>query len=286
MSKNDPSSEPDPLSATGMFLRAFESKAEPAESAPAQRNAAVVAPDGSGAGGEPPQVAPAAASEPAPQSGPGEFTRLFQSRAAEIAAAREFVEPSAPLANQSAQPHPLNEPGPASEPGEFTRIFLSGPGREQAPPKIPDDGQRTRVPAVAPGRAKGFSSPGASDSASAAGSVTQLFRPIAPGSHPSMTTPEPSPKDSAAFSPGAAPPYSSSPSVTNLIESLASPGGSPREPEIAERPVYSSEPPPLPSSRNPVPQCHRRQHPGLPRPRCPPWLLPKQSWRRWCRRCW
>lgn len=227
MTKNDSNPEPDPLSATGMFLRAVGSK--PAASEPGSEQTGESSPVAGGSGMK---------DEGAGPSAPGEFTRLFQARPAENA---ESAEPGSDAPSASASQPSAENP----EPGEFTRIFLSGSGRVQPSPKIPDDSQRTRNSS---GRAKGFSSPGASDSASAEGGFTQLFRPIFSGAEPPSKQSEAgtnsgvSARDNGRLDSGTAAPRNSSPSITNLMESLVSSGGSSREPETADGPLFPSAP--------------------------------------------
>jgi hypothetical protein len=130
--------QPDPLSATGMFLNAF--RTQPEESA------------------EQPLEGPAKG--PAKPEPPGEFTQMFHK-----------LEPP-----QSAPPPQSSSTSiPPQEPGDFTRMFVAAatsPGVRPAP--------ATPAPAPlappSPPRMRGFSTPGISDSASAEGSFTQLFR--------------------------------------------------------------------------------------------------------------
>jgi hypothetical protein len=132
------SGESDPLSATGMFLNAFAPQPEP----PAEQ-----AQEG----------APKGPAKPAP---PGEFTKMFH----------KLEPPPSPPLPQARSSH-----SPPQEPGEFTRIFVAAatsPGLRPAP-KTPDAAPSAPP---APPRMRGFSTPGTSDSASADGSFTQLFR--------------------------------------------------------------------------------------------------------------
>jgi DNA segregation ATPase FtsK/SpoIIIE, S-DNA-T family len=126
----------DPLSATGMFLNAFGTQPEP----PVEQES-------------PPQGTANAAP-------PGEFTQMFHKL--------ESPPPSPP-------PQTRSTSIPEQEPGEFTRMFVAAatsPGVRPAP----------ATPAPAPfappptPKLRGFSAPGISDSASAEGSFTQLFR--------------------------------------------------------------------------------------------------------------
>jgi hypothetical protein len=159
----DAASQADPLSATGMFLNAFRTEPEPAVEQPRE------SPD-KGA--------------PKPEQ-PGEFTQMFH----------KLEPPPSP-------PPPQSRPAssPPQEAGDFTRMFVAAatsPGLRPAP--------ATPAPAPlappSPPRMRGFSTPGTSDSASAEGSFTQLFRtpaspPQAPPAQP--YTPLPSAPPQAA----------------------------------------------------------------------------------------
>ena len=145
-------SQPDPLSATGMFLNAFAPQPEPAA--------------------EQAQESPAkGAAKPAQ---PGEFTQMFQ---------KLEPPPSPPL------PQTRSSNSPAQEPGEFTRTFVAAatsPGLRPAP-ATPDPAPFAPPPAP---KMRGFSTPGVSDSASPEGSFTQLFRtPPSPPPAPSPLQP-------------------------------------------------------------------------------------------------
>jgi hypothetical protein len=141
--------QPDPLSATGMFLNAFGTGPEqPVEQ---------------------PQQSPAkGAAKPAQ---PGEFTQMFH---------KLEPPPSPPL------PQTRATNNPPQEPGEFTRTFVAAatsPGLRPAP--------ATAAPAPfappATPKMRGFSAPGISDSASAEGNFTQLFRtPPSPQQTPAV----------------------------------------------------------------------------------------------------
>lgn len=249
----------DPLSATGMFLRTLGDspeaapKADPVKAGPA------------------PAVRPESPSAPS-HAGPGEFTQMFQAH----------EQPSAP---RSQSPPASNDRPPvgriespagqsAQGPGEFTRVFLGEASSAAAPPSraVPQSPMPAAVQPVVPVSAlpprKGFSSPGASDSASGEGAFTRMFQampapqsaappapltpasgsPQAPGTAgpvwnkwPSQATPEQSAdKPASTNAPGQ--------SATGLISSLSSsPGpGHPSEatPNWAPSPTpYSSLPP-------------------------------------------
>ncbi len=137
--KNGP--EPDPLSATGMFcLRSFEAGSTPAQGAPdlspgpspdPWKSTAAPASGPAVTRAEWPAeqvlpTPPTASHAPAPGSGPGEFTQMFQ------ALNRPNPEPVAPQASAPAMAQPLAAAPSASSvpstqgPGEFTRIFVAG----------------------------------------------------------------------------------------------------------------------------------------------------------------
>jgi hypothetical protein len=159
----DAASESDPLSATGMFLNAFQTEPEPAVEQPQ---------------GSPDKGAPK-------QAQPGEFTQMFH---------KLEPPPSAPL------PQIRPASNPPQEAGDFTRMFVAAatsPGLRPAP-RTPD---AAPLAPPSPPRMRGFSTPGTSDSASADGSFTQLFRtpaspPQAPPAQP--YTPVPSAPPQAA----------------------------------------------------------------------------------------
>ncbi len=275
MSKSDPKSGPETpeqtesLSATGMFLRAFDSKAEP--------NKEAARPEASRPAAMPPSEPQGRRADRPPQESvePGEFTQMFQRleprqnpvpapQALHNAPAQTFPESPKTMA-KAEPPAPLDQ-----EPGEFTRIFVAGATPPANPPaKRAEEQPRQAAPVVSQSRAKGFSSPGVSDSASAEGSFTQFFKatpappvpkqaaPVQPPAPPARAaqTPEKSwkddpifrPKDDPIFRPVENAPRSAqpSPSVTNLLSSLSgsgSPAQGSRQPDPAP---YRPEP--LPS---------------------------------------
>ena len=213
-------SQPDPLSATGMFLNAFAPQPEPAM--------------------EQAQESPAkGAAKPAQ---PGEFTQMFQ---------KLEPPPSPPL------PQPRSSNRPAQEPGEFTRTFVAAatsPGLRPAP-ATPDPAPFAPPPAP---KMRGFSTPGVSDSASPEGSFTQLFRtPPSPPPAPSPVrpfTPLPSAPPQAAEP---AWPQSLDPApngdrmapggLTQLFRSLSE-EGEPAPSRIGESPLVSHTASPAPPS--------------------------------------
>jgi hypothetical protein len=156
-------SQPDSLSATGMFLNAFRTEPEPA----------VEQPQGSPDNGAAKAVKP------------GEFTQMFH----------KLEPPQSP-------PPPQSRPAssPHQEAGDFTRMFVAAatsPGLRPAP-RTPD---AAPLAPPSPPRMRGFSTPGTSDSASAEGSFTQLFRtPASPPQAPPAQryTPLPSAPPQAA----------------------------------------------------------------------------------------
>lgn len=242
MTKNDSSLPPEesrpeePLSTTGMFRRAFG--ANPEEPAAAD----VAAPElpGRETSSERPAVGGNQRGRSTVAGEVGEFTRLFQKvqpasgASSRDSAPQDFAQPDATFAGQSSTTAAASSP---VEPGEFTRVFL---GPSTAPTRSPDSAQKSGAEAVNPVRPRGFSSHGASESAAAEGSVTQLFRAPSSASSPSsqpdsrvrptLSTPPTVYSSPAQGRPGTedlfrAPEASarSSPRITNLIESLAMP---------------------------------------------------------------
>ena len=239
----------EPLSATGMFLRAFESGAEPdpEPTAPAPTKSAATA------AGPGVSAVPSSGSGP---SKPGEFTRIFQA-----AEAKATTSSASPVSQPPVSPLPKKE-SPASAaapaPGEFTRIFVSAstpsastPSKDQAAKPLSETSPAPSSPAAGAPRLKGFSTPGVSDSASAEGSFTQFFSATSSAPKPAPTPvqaynpPAPAPFEplpdrsrerdfGASFKPFEAAPPAASGSATGLMSSLASPGAPsvPRTPEL------------------------------------------------------
>lgn len=255
----------EPLSATGLFLRAFEAAPEPPKQSspspvqsPARPGAEPFGPLSAGSGGAPQQASEGFPPPPAPSSGPGEFTRIFQAAAAGTAPSVPAAVPAAP-----ASPPPPSDAGA----GEFTRIFVSGKTSPPTPAPRADEISRPAPAApVTPGRAKGFSSQGSYDSASGEGSFTQFFQsagPAAPATSPSPRPPAPaefslSDQIARQNSPVAEP---SGQSVTSLLSSLASSGGG--SPSVPTDPAPYRPPSPAPFSSAPFPT-------PSPRPADPP----------------
>lgn len=181
--------QPDPLSATGMFLNAFQTQPDqPVEQEQESAGEWFAAEDKSGAAlseaklggaklggpwGQPlnaPSV-PSSAPRPSPGEGkpvPGEFTQMFHKL--------EFA-PSPPVSSA-----PEARPSPEisrQEPGEFTRMFVRATASMPQRPMPAVSDPAAFAPPATP-RLKGFSTPGVSDSASAEGSFTQLFQTAAP----------------------------------------------------------------------------------------------------------
>ncbi len=202
MAKNDSNSGPeppeqaDPLTATAMFLKAFEPDREGTKKAPDPFFADPVAPRPNvpappGAdrpvASEPPFKPAASPGQPSgPGSGPGEFTQMFNTLGArQTPASAPKPARETPPVPQSATAVVKGPPQPPSDPGgggEFTRIFVSGsaPAAHTPPAHTPparpaaaDDSQRPAPSSLPSSRSKGFSSPGTSDSASAGGGFTQ-----------------------------------------------------------------------------------------------------------------
>lgn len=194
-SGSNPPEHEEPLSATAMFLRSLESPPATTEESPAS---GVARPVPEPARSDwPAQAVPPPS--PAAKSGPGEFTRIFQTmdkQAIEKPATGKLDNAVAPAPAQvsAAKSEPATAPAASSGPGEFTRIFVAGsvPLNPVAaktviePPPLPPSPPQAQFtpPATppAPSKMKGFSNPGVSDSASAEGSFTQIFKPAAPSS--------------------------------------------------------------------------------------------------------
>ncbi len=178
--------QPDPLSATGMFVNAFQPQPnQPLEQE--EESAQWFAPEDKGGAalggaklggaklggpwGQPldaPSVPSSAARSPLGEGKPvpGEFTQMFQKL--------EFAS------SPPASPAPEARPSPEisrQEPGEFTRMFVRATASMPIRP-MPVDPASFAAPAAP--RLKGFSTPGVSDSASPEGSFTQLFQTPAP----------------------------------------------------------------------------------------------------------
>ena len=196
--------QPDSLSATGMFLNAFQTQPDEGveqsqESAPGffaeDKTGTIPAPQwGQPLDALPLRSSPAGLSpgEDKPPA-PGEFTRMFQKL--DIAAT-----PQHPPQTSSAPPPGVPPEALRHEPGEFTRMFVAATASlKHRPSGIPEP--VPFAPAATP-RMKGFSTPGVSDSASADGSFTQLFQtpaaspPPLPRPFPVVSAP-PSPVESA-----------------------------------------------------------------------------------------
>jgi hypothetical protein len=208
-------SQPDPLSATGMFLNAFAPQPEPSV--------------------EPAQESPAkGAAKPAQ---PGEFTQMFH---------KLEPPPSPPV------PQTRSTNRPPQEPGEFTRTFVAAatsPGLRPAP-ATPDPGPFASPPAP---KMRGFSTPGVSDSASPEGSFTQLFR-TPPSTPPAPSplqpfTPLPSAPPLAAEPawPQSLDPAPNGGGLTQLFRSLSE-ESEPAPSRIGESPLVSPTGSPAPPS--------------------------------------
>ena len=253
---SDKPGETDSLSATGMFLRAFgeNPKADAAPSDPLFGSPAA----------KPPQ---APGERPSQQSGPGEFTQMFQNLEAKPVApampaaeppnlhstatfrpsSPSMAEPATPAAPQSSSG--LSS-GSGSGPSEFTRVFVGG--ANQSPAQAPRVSEDFAKPGSAPaaGGTRVYSSPGVSGSASGEGSFTQIFstspaRPSASPSEPPVPSSPRNPEwnnDPYFRSPSNPAPPESSPSVTSLLSSLGTPGGSAVPGRPAEPVPYRPEP--------------------------------------------
>jgi hypothetical protein len=251
MTQNDFTSGPehpegaDSLSATGMFLRSFDSEPQATDdmSQAGQGKPAAAPQPGPGATRvdwlvEPVSPPPSAAPPASKPGGPGEFTQMFQ-------AVESRPSPASPPASQAPfQPPPVAEqpvtrlesqPAPAPAPGEFTRVFVTGsiPTPDHSAKTLVEPPQFT-PPAANPSRLKGFSSPGVSGSASAEGSFTQFFKAV-----PSTPAPPPAQSVQAYNPPPPVPPIAQAPPPQQKPWSL--------EPEFGSAPK-SFDPSPEPGS--------------------------------------
>jgi hypothetical protein len=180
---------PDPLSATGMFLNAFQRPPNQLVEQETESTGNWFAPEdngGSALGGanlggaklggpwEQPLNAPSVPSSAArPSLGegkpvPGEFTQMFHKL--------EFAPSPPPSSAPEARPSPEFS---RQEPGEFTRMFVRATASMPQRPMPAVSDPAAFAPPATP-RLKGFSTPGVSDSASAEGSFTQLFQAAPP----------------------------------------------------------------------------------------------------------
>ena len=218
----------EPLSATAMFLRSFAAAPERVEpSAVLDTMAGEPAVEKQAQATElthPDFAAPLSPVEQ-PRSEPGEFTRMFRPML--------DTQPLSPVQSPRTEANlpvktpvsPPPAPPPSAAPaGEFTRAFVL-PSADSLPPAAPPPLPASTQPAQP--KVKGFSSPGISDSASAEGSFTRMFRPqVAPADAPIVAQQQPYAPEAAPASP--------------------SPYGSPSRPvEPMFPPVSSALPPPM-----------------------------------------
>jgi hypothetical protein len=268
----EPLEQAEALSATGMFLRAFESTPEATQAA-GSSSAPVQGSVGWDAAELPQAPAPARPTADrdggiprshAPSSGPGEFTSLFQtsggpaSRSTPAPVERAAPPPSSPLPQAAGD----------TAPGEFTRIFVSGKAPAASAPakKLEDILQSARSAPPTVGPSKGFSSPGQSASASSEGSFTQFLKaaaspgaaaqPVSPAAKPDVSHESFARDTSSPFGETARSSESSGPSVTSLLSSLSSPAG-PAGPSSQESPAYRTAP--RPSTAMPSPPSSQSQ---------------------------
>lgn len=262
MTKNDSSSgheaaeQAESLSATGLFLRAFDAKSESGPE-PSLSNSPDL------------KMAPSSDSvdlsgdRPAGQSSePTEFTRMFQ----------KLDSTPTSTASRETSPQPVSvkptavkaeaQPSGDQDLGEFTRIFIAGSTPAANPPA------KRPTPPQGSSRAKGFSSPGASDSASAEGSFTQLFKAI-----PSPALPKQAAAPVQAFAP--APPAAMPPDLElpfkseRVLKSSEHPRPTPQDsPSVTSLLASLSSADSLsPASRQPEPVPYRPEplpsHPGM-----------------------
>lgn len=257
MANNDPSSssgnqnQDESLSATGMFLRAFDKQTdEPASEKEVAGAASASKLNDAGSPGVA-GISPSQAATQKPGSGGGEFTQMFQTLGGKPSATEgDASRPSSPAVP------PKQSSSPDATAGEFTRI-LSGSGSGSSG----GASQRPGASPVPASRSKGFSTPGSTESASAGGSFTQFFKatPAAPKPMPPVSA-EPVTADSAwkpepAFKPAETTPSANAPSgsVTSILSSLASPSRETSSPRESEPVAYRATPSPSSPPTNTVP---------------------------------
>jgi len=284
----DPSEQLDPLSATGMFLRAFGSETEPsqepaAQAQPAPRKEAAqwdwTAGQAAAASQGAPQTPPPAVAPAGPK--PGEFTQFFQvspaQRSQPAPPPAVTVKPVAPpppptvLVTPPAPPPPpaSSQSGPSLAPlwtGEFTSVFAQTPAARPAeqvsPPRVPTDPQQSPISVSSPAKSKGFSSPGISGSASAEGSFTKYF-----SGNPAASSSSSAPRQGMPI-PVQANPVQSSP----IQPSPAAP----------HQPAYKAPEPavqtfkPTPAPLPPTEEFNWKREPEIPKP-APPAVRPPSS---------
>jgi hypothetical protein len=284
MTKNDfnagqeSGDQSDPLSATAMFLRSFDSapaeeaKPDPWKTLSEPATAHTAAPSEQAAYSSPSQSAPAVGS-----SGAGEFTKMFQAQNQPASSPTSQALPPSftqapPVLPPQVKPefsagfNPPQPPATGQGPGEFTRIFVAAstaPGEQSAktivePPAFVPPPPPQAASSASPQKLKGFSAPGVSDSASGEGSVTQFFKAAtpSPSASPAPVSSAPPPqatpvaetpwrRDDEFFkSTAPAEPASSMPGATGLLSTLSSPGASYGGSRPAEPVPYRPEPMP------------------------------------------
>jgi len=192
-SGQNPADETDPFSATGMFLRSFDSAAVKSEEKLDDPFAKPVAE------AKPVTPSPVEAVQSG-SAGPGEFTRAFQALEPKRPVTPVAPTMQAPVESaESMRPPPPPPPSaPPSAPDEFTRIFVKPSAVSEQPVRpvssYPSSASSASSASSSP-RLKGFSSPGVSDSASAEGSFTQIFGGVtSAASSAPPASPPPAPK--------------------------------------------------------------------------------------------
>jgi len=225
--------ESDPLSATAMFLRTLDKQSEAKSPQPAVKSEPVLPGNERRDSNSPGELG---------ASKTNEFTEFFGGSSS----ARPALNPSVP-ARPAASSAPQAEPArPAQGPGEFTRIFVKDLPSPSPKPITKNPDERQEPAPSSQVRGKGFSTPGASDAASADASFTQIFRPSARSASGPTPTSEPFTRperestaadiahDVPAERAGQPSAAKFDPSITSLIESLSSPAQSAqRAPEPA-----------------------------------------------------
>jgi hypothetical protein len=243
--------EDDPLSATAMFFRTLDQQAGGKQAEPAANFDFGAGP----ADGD--QKTPPA--RPSSASDNGEFTAIFGHGSP--AGTPAPPSPPKPVPSEDLPPSWQEQAPPANQgQGEFTRIFVKGAPTPSKPvAKISEPASE-----AVPPRAKGFSSPGISDAASAQASFSQFFKPISkadaapaepakppsppafrPGPSRANSTPDPFSMDSSFAPPAREPstPAQDPQSITSLIQALSSQASAVAGARASETAPYRQESP-------------------------------------------
>jgi len=245
------SDEPDPLSATAMFLRALDRQSELKPSEPTSATSDPVLPE------QAEKTRGAASFAPDTAGDRGEFTQMF-GKLGSVPSSSEFSPSNSPAMDnpqrvEAAKPGigPAGTPGP----GEFTRIIIKDAGAAAKP--VANSAEQGPESISSPIRPKGFSSPGGSDTASAETSFTQIFKqsvkatggPAQSGQTPlpqerprPLQTSAPSSPAGGGFPTDRSDAGKQDLSITSLIDSLSSPSNSSISQRAPEPAPYQADP--------------------------------------------